>query len=714
MTSGKPSAGRATTNKEPVLDITPATTFSEPQGGIVKLSQVVRALRRHVPLIVGLGVLGGIGGLWYAHSLPRTYTAYASLAIEGQQIAIPQLQGALRSDDLPDPMPIVRTEMQALTSQALLQDVVDKLGIAKNPEFNPALRQPTLPDRIKSALTSLLPHGPASSPAPGPDESVINAVEHALSTFQDNRSLVISLGFTSQDPRLAATFVNTLISEYLSQREGQRSHANAGANAALLTRIGQAKSELDGLEQKMSDLRSQSDIVAVRAGSVGQQQVEELATAAARASVARTELQADWNRVAELQKRGEIDALAGVLDSPTVARLRDQEAEASAKLASLQAHYGVNYPGVRSAAADLHAIRAQLGGESGRIVASLGAQLEAARQKESDLASQLAAARHSGVEAENANAQLAQLSKEADTRRALYQTLLQSEQQTEAEPADAHVAEIRVLSPAIAPGNPSGPKSKLITAMAGLTGLVFGCGIALLRQHEAGGAAGAADLLWATGLVVLETLPRRLIRHGIAARVLTAPSGPEARAMASLRERIRYAGRKGSPRSVQIVPPDAGRGHGELALAFARAAAGGGERVLLIALDGEAASAARLLEIRPESMMPLEQGMDWREVAIPDPASPLDVLLATGNGSGAAALLSGAMMENLLEEACSTYQLVVVASGHSASASSAAMASRVGLTVLVLEQRAGNEAAQVMSARFAKRPGAALAAVVLG
>jgi hypothetical protein len=56
----------------------------------------------------------------------------------------------------------------------------------------------------------------------------------------------------------------------------------------------------------------------------------------------------------------------------------------------------------------------------------------------------------------------------------------------------------------------------------------------------------------------------------------------------------------------------------------------------------------------------------------------------------------------------------VVASGHSASASSAAMASRVGLTVLVLEQRAGNEAAQVMSARFAKRPGAALAAVVLG
>ncbi len=696
------------------MDITAAAPVSEQQGGIVKLSQLVHALRRHVPLIVGLGLLGGAAGVWYAHSLPRTYTAYASLAVEGQQIAIPQLQGALRSNNMPDPMPIVRTEMQALTSQGLLQSVIDKLGLAQDPEFNQALRPPTISDRIKSALKSLLPHGPAGGPSPGPDQSVFNAVDHALAAFQDNRSLVISLGFTAQDPRLAANFVNTLIDSYLLQREGRRVGANAGANAALVARIAQAKTQLDGLEQKMSALRSESDIVAVRAGSVGQQQVEELATAAARASVERTELQANWNRVSELQKRGQGSAIASVLDSPTVARLRDQEAEASAKVASLQAHYGDAYPGMRSAKADLGAIRAQLAGESGRIVASLGAQLESAKQKEASLAGQLATARRAGVEAENANAQLAQLGKEADTRRSLYQTLLQSEQQTEAEPANAHSDDIRVLSSAVAPGNPSGPKSGLIDGMSGLGGLILGCGIALLRQRSEGGADDGADLAWATGLNVLATLPRRFVRQGIAARVLTAPDGPEAQAMNALRDRIRFAGRRGAPRSVQIVPPRPGAAGAELAVAFARAAANAGERVLLVEFDSEAACVAKVLGLRPENLPKLDQGTDWREVAIPDAASPLDVLLAQSRNSGAPALLSGATMENLLEEARDTYQLVVVSGAPSASAAAEAMAARVNLTVLVLERRAGSAAAQGIAQRFSRRPGAGLAAVVLG
>ena len=181
--------------------------------------------------------------------------------------------------------------------------------------------------------------------------------------FQDNRSLVIGLSFTCEDPDLAAKFVNTLTGAYIKARAEHRDAADRGANGAINQRIADVKAGLDKIEQQMQDLRSRGDIVALRAGSVGQQQVEELATAAAKASVDRSALEANWNRANSLARSGSSDALAGVLDSPTVSRLRDQESLASSKLAELSSKYGSGYPAVRSAAADLASVRGQLGGE---------------------------------------------------------------------------------------------------------------------------------------------------------------------------------------------------------------------------------------------------------------------------------------------------------------------------------------------------------------
>ena len=43
---------------------------------------------------------------------------------------------------------------------------------------------------------------------------------------------------------------------------------------------------------------------------------------------------------------------SGVLGSPTVSRLREQEALASRRVAELSARYGADHPGARAAAAD--------------------------------------------------------------------------------------------------------------------------------------------------------------------------------------------------------------------------------------------------------------------------------------------------------------------------------------------------------------------------
>jgi len=119
--------------------------------------------------------------------------------------------------------------------------------------------------------------------------------------------------------------------------------------------------------------------VGLRAGSLGQQQLEDLASVASKASVERAEIEAQWQRASVLSQRGSSDDLNTVLNSPTIAALRTQETQASQRVADLSSRYGPSYPAVLSAQANLAATRGQLAQETQRIVSSLASQLSVAR-----------------------------------------------------------------------------------------------------------------------------------------------------------------------------------------------------------------------------------------------------------------------------------------------------------------------------------------------
>jgi len=404
-----------------------------PASPLLDPAHVVRVLRRGALLIGACAIVGAGAGYMIASTLPKSYTASASVAVAGDRMAIPELEGALRADNAPDPMPEVHTEMQALSSRQLLQQVTDELHLDRNPDFNTALKPPTFFGDLKNSIKAFLSHGKAAPPPPGSaNDALVGAVDRALVISQDNRSLVIGVSFTAHDPQLASQFVNTLIADYIRTRADRRQNANLGANTVMSQRIEQVRQDIDKIEQKMRDLRSSSQAVALRAGSVGQQQVEDLANAASQAALERSQVEAQYTRAATLASSGSSDALASVLGSETISRLREQESLAASKVADLSQRYGPGWPALRSAEADLSATRRQIAGESGRIVNSLATQLRVARAHEADMQAQLAAARKGAVSAQNVEAELTQLQQDASTRRDLYRTLLER-----AEPAQA-------------------------------------------------------------------------------------------------------------------------------------------------------------------------------------------------------------------------------------------------------------------------------------
>jgi succinoglycan biosynthesis transport protein ExoP len=447
-------------------------------------------------------------------------------------------------------------------------------------------------------------------------------------------------------------------------------------------------------------------MVNLRAGSVGQQQLEELATAAARAAIERSQLESTYERAATLSKQGASDALASVLNSPTIAQMREQEASASRRAAELSSRYGSGYPGVRAAQADLASARGQLGAETQRIVSSLGTQLRAAQAHEADVKRQLAEARTMAVQSENARARLDQLQQEVTTRRGLYKTLLERSQQTVNQPVGTQTPDVHVVSTAAPPGGPSGPNMKIAGGLGGAAGGILGCLLALTRLGRIERQIPTGQLAEFSGLQVAASMPEAFFRRSrskIADVVVAEPQGEQARAMRALRDNVRRLGDPTTPSIVMVTSAAQDDDALQMALACGRVVANDRERVLLI--DGDLAMpklAALLRDGSPGLSTFFRDRADWRGLVMEDPSSALDFLASQGAASDPVEMLCGTQFQNLLVEAADDFDLVLVVAPKATSDAARALAQRVDAVLVVVDSKATKPLLQRLTSQFEK------------
>ena len=676
------------------MSVMPQSGAAEPSSGKMQLSQILTTVRRNFWIILLCAGVMAAAAFGFSKTQPHLYTANAAIAIESQSFVVPELAGAVHSDNPIDPMPLVLTEMQALSSRPVVQRVVTELGLDRLPEFNAALQPPTLMHKLMQQVQTFIPMGASPAPAPDPGEQgVLAKVEKSLVVSQDNRSLVIGLSFTSQDPQLSATFLNDLIQSYLSLRADNRATANSKANAEMLQRVDVVRANLNKLEQQMRDLRTKDALVGLRAGSIPQQQVEMLATEASNDSLQRAQLEAQWQQANALIKQGAWDDLGNVLSSATISKLREQESAESQQLAALRTQDGPNSPELQSAEANFASAQGQVAAEGRRIVASLATQLAVARAQEAEADRQLQKAQQASVLSENSQSQLDDLQQQVTGQRALYQNLLQAVQTTAGQTTSSLVSlDVRVLNNAVPPAVPSSPNTKVATAMGGVGGLILGLLLCLIRTHTADTLGTADDVITTIGLPV-----SAVVRGGsrpLLARVLGNPSGQEAEALRLLRMRLRFNGLPIAPRSVLFVSLDDGREAADLASAFAHVASADGEKVILTEGSLREPRLARLLGMQQTGLLTVLDGEeDWRDVLQSgESPSHLDVLVTRRPAGAPLALLTGPHFQNLLLDLHDAYNLTVFNGAAAAGSDTLALASEVDATVLIIDAEKANRA----------------------
>ncbi|MFK0688848.1 GumC family protein [Mesorhizobium sp. IMUNJ 23033] len=447
----------------------------------VDLRQLFASLAKHWLriLVVALAVTG----LAFAFASLATphYKAQTKLLIETRESVFTRPDGTADNDKPILDEEGVASQVEVISSTDILKQLASKLNLSRLPEFDEAANM--------SALGRLLVIvGLKSDPNEiPPEERVLKKMREKLNVYSVEKSRVIVIEFSSEDPRLAADIPNAIADTYISVQGNAKQESNAAATDWLAPEIADLSKRVKDAEAKVADFRAQSDLLMGGNNSVlPTQQLSELSSelSKVRANRAAAEATADGVRKA-LQNGGSLDAVPEVLSSDLIQRLRERQVELRTNIADLSTTLLGNHPRIRALKSQLADMDGQIRNEAEKIMKGLMTQAQTAQARENQLVADVNTMKAASARAGEQQVELDALQRDANAQRQLLESYMTRYREASSRndrnylPVDA-----RVFSRAVVPSEPYFPKvvpivgaafagSLLLMAIATLLGELF-------------------------------------------------------------------------------------------------------------------------------------------------------------------------------------------------------------------------------------------------
>ncbi|RST87331.1 chain-length determining protein [Aquibium carbonis] len=457
----------------------------------------------------------------------------------------------------------VTSQVEVIGSADLLKQVARDLNLAALPEFK-ASGEVSFAGRMMILLG--LKSDPVEMP---PEDRVIKAFREKLTVYRVERSRVIVVQFSSEDPALAARVPNSIADAYIALQRGAKEQSNADATDWLEPEIADLSAKVRAAESRVADFRSSSDLmVGNNNAALATQQLSELSSELSRVKASRAASEATASAVRRAIAGGtSIDALPGVLASPLIQRLRETQVQLRADIADLSATLLDNHPRIRALRSQLADLDAQIRNEAGKVLAGLDTEADAARLREVELVAELNRFKAESARVGEQEVELRALEREAAAQRDLLESyLIRYREAASRKDRNYLPADARVFSRASVPAEPYFPKVVPITAAAFVASLLVMALVTLLRELFSGRAlrpaatrepvrdvrmpafapAGVGASLdayandpgdepapvFTKGQITVEAAAERLIARGASRAIFVSPEGDEGAATA--------------------------------------------------------------------------------------------------------------------------------------------------------------------------------------
>lgn len=379
----------------------------------------------------------------------------------------------------------VATQVQIISSNEILKQVAQKLGLSRLHEFDETINMSAM-SRVLILLG--LKTDPMDVPA---DERVLKKMREKLNVYGVEKTRIIAIEFSSEDPKLAASVPDAIAAAYIAGQGAAKRESNSAAADFLAPEIADLSKQVKDAEAKVAAYRAQSDLLIGGNNSVlATQQLAELTTelSRVRANRAAAEGTADNVRKA-LQNGGSLDSLPEVLSSDLIQRLRERQVELRANIADMSTTLLDNHPRIRAAKSQLADLDAQIRSEAQKIMKGLAMQADAAKARENQLVADVNTLKAASAQAGEQQVDLDALQRDAAAKRQQLELYLTNYREAASRQDRNYVpVDARVVSAASVPSEPYFPKVGPIVGAAAAASLLLTAVFTLLRELFSGRA----------------------------------------------------------------------------------------------------------------------------------------------------------------------------------------------------------------------------------
>lgn len=568
-------------------------------GNETDLFDTMRKIWRHRAGIIICTLVFTAIAVLVARQIPSHYIANARVLV-GVPAARALNIEAIIADISPDAERI-QNEAYVIQSRDVARQVINKLKLTENPEFNPALRpQPGwltyldpmryLPDAVRAYMPAQKASEPqgAVSPEVRAEQNMNTIIDTLLAKLEVTtlgRSHVLNIEARSVAPDTAAAIANGFSEAYLARQRSDKVEASEEVEKFLTGRIATLREQVEKSDQAVETYRRENNLYQGASAGVTAQQLTELNTQLIVAQTAKAETDARLGEAQALRRSGvDNQSVPQVLQSPLVQQLKGQQAEAERRLADLTSSLGPQHPRVVSTKAEINDIRSKVNTEVGRIIESLRheartttARYEALRQNFNRLQGQAGGVNEKSI-------RLNALEREATVNRNLLEQMMSRAKETIGQ-EQLQKPNAKLISAAAPPSRPGFPPKTLLVFLGSVAGMLIGMAYALLREGVDRTFRRSDQIESMTGLPVLAMVPT--LRGSITpiAHVLRKPVSPYSEALRKLHIGLELSEAAQSPKTVLFGSAVPGEGKSVLVGSLGRMLASHGRRILMIDCD---------------------------------------------------------------------------------------------------------------------------------
>jgi len=621
--------------------------MSSPVGGksgaALEIGRLIGAFQRWLNLFLAIVVLTTAAVVAATLLLKPVYTATSRIRLDPNAAHSSLTPDAASSNAAPD-QAMVDTELAVVQSRSVMGDVVNDLNLQSDPEF---------------------------APAPGHD--ILDKIHKRLKVEREGSTYVVAINFSSHNPQTAAKAANAFAADYIANSVKTRTSTASGAAAQLNQQLTALGAQVNAADAAVATYKAQNGIATSPGGdgTVTDQQIGplslQLATAKSDAAAADSTARSARAQVAA----GGLDSLSGASTSPVIADLQTKRNTLLESQADTNSRYGPKHPQSIKLAEQIEQVNQQLRSEEQRYVSSLEAAASAADARAAKLQAELDGLKGEQATNMRASVQADSLQRDADAKRAMYNQIAQSAQQTSQEQHNDQPT-ARIIEEAVPPADPSFPNRILFALLGGLLGLLLGaCAVVILELTDQG-VCTTSDVETGLGVAHVASIPlltRQQLRNGgsrIAAWdfVSAKPMSRYAEVMRDIQNTVVQTTHGSGKASTVVAITSAVPSEGKTtcAVSLARVMAMSGSRVALVDCDLRRNALSKLVDPSPKGglLEVLDGKIGVDEALVPDTTPGLTVLPLSKATFTPRLVLGGEEMARLVADLASRFDLVVL------------------------------------------------------